>query len=243
MSWLSRLSGSTTTPEPGTGFQKAAPSPTPSPNPTGATGPDGKPASPDDGTPHKEVDPLAFYNNMYTPGKEDEANKPPVFALDDKALDGAVGQIDFYKGLDPEIKQQAEAGDGKAIMAMMDYGNKQAYRHAMQHSSHLTGKFTEARLGFENKGFGSKVRGELTSNALEDTPGFKSPAVRKQLTIVATDFQRQFPEKTPKEIADMSKKYLQDMAAAISGTEASDKKAPAGPTNWDDYFGDEEGQG
>lgn len=241
MSWLSNLRGATPTPEPGTGFQKADPSPTPAPTNQGGQGNNGAKPNPDDGTPHKEVDPLAHYNNMYTPGKDDDASKPPVFALDDKALDGAVKEIDFYKGLDPAVMAAAEAGDSKAIRQMMTYGNQQAYRHAMQHSAHLTGRFTEARLGHESKGFGSKVRGELTSNALEDTPGFKSPAVRKQLTMVAEDFQRQYPEKTPREIADMSKKYLQDMAAAITGNTGPDEKAQKGPTDWDNYFGDEEG--
>lgn len=194
-------------------------------------------ADPNAATKLANVDPFAQFK-MWDTVKTDPTDKAPEFNLDDAALDGAVQQLDFTRGLDPTVKAAAEAGDSKAIMQMMKHSNAQAYKYAMQHSSTLTGRFTEARETYRDKSFGSKVRGELTAEAMADTPNYSNPAVRKQLGIWATELQRQHPDSSPREIAKMAKDYLAELSGSVAPKDASKAKAPAGKTDWGTYFDD-----
>jgi hypothetical protein len=195
----------------------------------------GQGSDPNAGKTPQEVDPLAAFSKMYE--NPAAAEKAPVFSLDDKALDGAVAANDFTKGFPPEMMQKATSGDANALMAMMQHVAGQAYKSALSHSATLTGKYSDARDEYNSKGFTSKVQRELTVNALTGTPNFKNPVVRKQLIMIAENIQRQHPDSSPEEIADMSRTYITEMNKAINPSAQSksstDKQAP---TDWDAYF-------
>lgn len=235
MSWLETL-GNKLSPKP------AAPAPAPAaPTAPTATASPGAPADPTAGKTLEQVDPLSSFK-MWENAPTD-LDKAPQFILDDAALDGATKQLDFTKGLDPAVLEAVGRGDAKAIQQMIAHTSAQAYRTAMQHSSTLTGRFTEAREAYRDKSFGSKVRGELTAEALADTPNYSHPVVRKQLTQVATQLQLQHPDASPKEIAKMSKDYLFQLTDAMRPAAKASPK-DTGPANWDKYFdGDSDGAG
>lgn len=186
------------------------------------------------------VNPLDSYSKMFdNPSTEGDA--PPSFTLDPKTMDNVVKSQDFTKGIDPAVLQKAQAGDAASLFEVIQSVGRNSYRAAIEHGGMLTDKFVGAREAHSGKNVGSKVREELVSNSLSNTPNFSHPVVRKQLTEIATRFQKQHPDATPEEIANMSKKYLGDLMQAISPA----KKDPAierqeaevrGEQYWDQYF-------
>ena len=221
-------------PAPATTNNGPAPAPAPDTNPGGANPPSPSP-SPNAPAP-PPANPLDIYSKIWDNPVEE--GKAPVFNLDPAIMDKVVGAQDFMQGADPELMTRAQTGDTKAIMELIQYAGKQSYRAAMNHNSVLTGKFVEAREGYNEKNVNSRVRGELTNQSLADTPNFKNPVVRKQLTDTAERLQRQYPDAAPSEIAKMTKDYFQELVSAISPTPAarSNNAGNNEDIDWDNFF-------
>lgn len=188
--------------------------------------------------PAAPADPLAPFAKMYDTPKQ--ADTAPQFALDQTALATAANSLSFLSDADPALMQRAKAGDSEAIMQLIEHTGRQAYQHALSHSSTLTNKFTEAREAFNNKGFGTKVKSELTVNALTGTANFDHPVVRKELIKVAQSIQEQHPDASPQEVAARAKEYITELSRAVNPASAS----PAGSgapqsTDWDAYLDQE----
>jgi hypothetical protein len=199
----------------------------------------------------QKVNPLDQFNKMWDTSTQGQTEAPPSFSIDDKVLDSVAGQQDFTKGIDPSLIQKAMAGDAQSMMEIMQSIGRNAYRSSLQHSGLLTDKFVSARESHSEKGFSNKVRKELTTTALADTPNFSHPVVKKQLTMIAQQFASQHPDASPQEIAKMSKDYLQELATAIKpASDGDDESNPKGnplsrkgkTVDWDKWF-DEENQG
>lgn len=209
------------------------------PNPNGATLPNTNPNPGDNQNPqgdNKPVDPFAAYSKMFdNPANTDIA---PSFTIDDKVLGSVADAQDFMKGINPELMQQATSGDVGAMMKMMNEVARNAYKTSLQHSGRLTEGFVGSRESFTEKGFTTKVRGELTANALTGTPNFKNPVVRKQLIQIAESLQKQHPDAAPEEIAQMSRDYITELGKAINpdNSQGNGKTTAKGPTDFADWF-------
>lgn len=211
------------------------------PNPNPATLPGTAPTGPNANTPSEPVDPFDKYKGMFdTKANTDVA---PNFTLDEKMLGDAAGQQDFLKGISPELVQKATSGDTTALMQMINEAGRNAYKAALSHSGRLTESFVGAREGYQDRGFSKRVRGEMTVNALTQTPNFKNPVVREQLTRIANDLQAQHPDAAPGEIADMAKDYIMQLSSAIATPVASteaDKRSRA-PVDFGEWFANDKG--
>lgn len=183
----------------------------------------------------KAPDPMDRFSKMWdTPTNSEVA---PTFSLDDKVVGEVAGAQDFMKGINPELMQKATSGDVSALMQMMQEVSRNAYKASLQHSGKLSESFVSAREKFNDKSFSSKVGKELTVSALSDTPNFQNPVVRKQLVMVAESLQRQHPDASPSEIADMSREYLTELSSAINPQASnSDKTKNKGPVDFNDWF-------
>jgi hypothetical protein len=221
----------------------------------GIQGPGTPPNSGNQGNPenpqhNQKANPLDQFNNLWDTSKQGQPEAPPSFSIDDKVLDSVVSQQDFTKGVDSELVKKAMAGDAQSMMDVMQAIGRNAYRASLQHGGLLTDKFVSAREAHSEKGFQGKVRQELTTSALADTPNFSHPVVKKQLTAIAKQFASQNPDASPQEIAKMSKDYLQELVTAITPTSEDDtdpsqrKGNPLAKkgkeVNWDKWFDEEE---
>lgn len=209
------------------------------PNPNGATLPENKPNQGDNQNPqgtNTPIDPFAAYSKMFD--NQANAEVAPTFSIDDKVLGSVADAQDFMKGINPELMQKATAGDVGAMMQMMNEVARNAYKTSLQHSGRLTEGFVGSRESFADKGFTTKVRGELTANALTGTPNFKNPVVRKQLIQIAENLQKQHPDAAPEEIAQMSRDYITELGKAINPTneQGNGKSAPGQPTDFGKWF-------
>ena len=191
-----------------------------------------------------EADPFAKYANMFN-NPSTEADAPPAFNLDPKVLGDIASKQDFMQGVDPELMQRATSGDTSALLEIMHSVSRNAYRTSLEHGGLLTDKFVGAREAHSSKGFGKRVKGELTQAALANTPNFKNPVVRQQLSEVASRLQVQHPDAAPEEIAEMAKDYITQLAEALNPS-AKDKSGKQsgngnnaeerGEDYWNTYF-------
>jgi hypothetical protein len=212
-------------------------------DPSGLVDPNNpNPSNPQNPQANKEANPLDAYSGMWDTSKQGKDEQAPSFTIDPKVLDTVTGQLDFKKGVNPETLQKAMAGDSSAMIDVMEQVSRQAYRTAIEHSSHLTDKFVGAREGFNEKSLPGKVRGELTQHALSDTPNYSHPVVKRQLTEIAKQLAKVHPDASPQEIAKMSKTYLSELASALNPTDPNAAKPGDKPAemDWDKYFDESE---
>lgn len=209
------------------------------PNPDGATLPNTNATGSNNQNPQgdtKPIDPFAAYAKMFD--NQASTDIAPTFSIDDKVLGSVADAQDFMKGISPELMQQASSGDMSAMMKMMNEVARNAYKTSLQHSGKLTEGFVGSRESHADKSFNTKVRGELTANALTGTPNFKNPVVRKQLIQIAENLQKQHPDAAPEEIAQMSRDYITELGKAINPTneQGNGKSAPGQPTDFGKWF-------
>jgi hypothetical protein len=181
------------------------------------------------------VNPMDAYGKMFD-NTGLQADKPPSFSIAPDVMDKVVGQQDFTKGINPELFQKVLQGDSNAFMEVLNSVGRNAYRSSIEHGGMLTDQFVSAREGHSNKGFSSKVKQELTTNALSGTPNFQHPVVRKQLTEIATRMSQLHPDASPQEIADLSKQYLTDLSSVINPPADTKAQEASKETDWDKYF-------
>lgn len=184
----------------------------------------------------QEEDRFTKFNKMWDNPTNPE--KAPTFTLDPTQLDTIVKSQNFRSGVSPELMERATNGDAKAMIEMMDIVAQNSYRTALEHGSKLTDGFVSAREAYNAKGFGGKIKGELTNAGIASIAGSKNPVVQKQLRQTAESLQKTHPDASPDEIVQMTLEYFQELSAAISGKPAQEDNATAPKaTDWDKWFG------
>ncbi len=233
--------------------QKSAPAPAPAPQtqiqnnaPQGQNQPQGQGNSgtqgatqfpnPNDPSAQTQANPLDAYSKLWDTTNA-QTDAPPSFSIDPKVMGEVANAQDFFKGLDPELVQKAQSGDSAAFTEMMQQGMRNVYRTVIEHNGMLTDKFVGARLSHEGKGFNSKVKDHLTTQALSKTENFNHPAVKQQLIDTAKRIQTQNPDMPPEQVAEEARKYITELANAINPQkESPQQKAAKAETNWEEWF-------
>ena len=160
--------------------------------------------------------PLEVYKDLFKISESAE-DTPPAFQIEPTKLKEAASSLRFSQNLPQELMQKAMSGDAQAMMQAMELIGQQAYETALSHTSALTDKFVGIRSAYDQKNLGRLVKGELTTSALSSIPNFKdNPAVRAQLTTIASAFQAQNPDATPDQIREQTLKFINDLASNIS---------------------------
>jgi hypothetical protein len=197
--------------------------------------PQGTQGSQNTGT-NETKNPLDVYGKMFdTPDGNDD--KPPTFSIDSKVMDQVVSSQDFMNGADPELVQLATSGDVKALMQLINHSSRSAYRAAIEHGGVLTDKFVGSYSQHQNKKLPDVLKGHFTEQSLAaNTPNFKHPVVKRQLTEIAQRLQKQHPDASPQEIADMSRDYLTELMSAITPEDPNKTKPKDGEVEWEKYF-------
>lgn len=189
------------------------------------------------------TDPFANYTKMFD-NSGTQTDTPPAFAIDPKVLGDIASKQDFMQGLDPQLMQRATSGDTAALMEIIQASSRNAYRTAIEHGGMLTDKFVGAREEHSAKGLGSRVKQELTTHALSDSPTQMHPVVRQQLSEIASRLSKQHPDASPGEIASMAKDYISQLSQALNPQDPNatatgqqgNKPVERNEEYWDKYF-------
>jgi hypothetical protein len=223
--------------EPVAPTQPVAGTPTQGANPPsqGATNP---PASgqPNAQSTNTQPNPLDAYATMFNNANKAAPDAPPAFSLDAKTVSEVSANLDFTKDLPQEIMDKVLAGDSSAILQAINHVGRQAYATTLQHTTGLTDKFVGLRSEYDQKSVGSRVKSELTSQALSnDAP--LHPLVKQELGRIAQDIAKANPDASPSEVAAAAKDYFNQIHSAMNpaANTATDAKT-AGETDWGNYF-------
>ncbi len=200
--------------------------------------------NPNDPTsPRTHANPLDVYSKILDNANKGDANLPPVFDIPEVELDKVVNGLDFTSIVPAEVLEKAVAGgDPKAFMEVLTLATRQAYKTAIQHGTKLTEAQFGQRLSYEDKRIQDAIKGGLVSNSLSSVNNYDHPVARKELNRVAAEMAIQFPDKSPQQIADASRDYLQQLAASITSPTVplpGEHIAPDGQKlefDWGDYL-------
>lgn len=190
---------------------------------------------------NKPVDPVEFYNKMWSNNPNQQGEAPPKLAIDPKTLDQVSSQLDFMQGAPQELVQKATNGDVQALMALMNHVSKNAYRTSMQHQSAVTDAFVGQREEFFGKRIPGVIKDELTMNNLAGGAN-KAPAfVKQQLADIAKKIQAANPDASPEEVAQAARQYVADLSKAVNGDPVNQggqqgQQRQQQETDWDAYF-------
>lgn len=197
--------------------------------------------TPNSQTPEPVKNPLDAFAGMWENKPNVEA--APKYSLPADKLGEVAKSMDFMQAVPPELMQKATAGDVGALMQAMNIVAQQAYQNSLAHGSQLTDQFVNSRLEYEGKGFDSKLTQSLAASELSNSvESFKHPVVKAQLTQIAKDLSKQYPDAPATEIAKMAQDYIKTMATAVLGNQESQgggeskKPSSASETNWETYF-------
>ena len=190
--------------------------------------------------PNEPANPLDVYGKMFdNPTNNDDT--PPSFNIDPKIMDQVVGSQDFMRGINPDLLQKATSGDTQSLLEIIQHTSRNAYRSAIEHGGVLTDKFVGARESYGNKKLPDVLRGHLTEQQLAaNTPNYKHPVVKQQLSDIARRLQKTHPDAQPQEIAEMAKDYLQTFMKAITPAEQNPVANKPKETDWDQFFDDDQ---
>jgi len=182
-----------------------------------------------------ETNPLDAYKNLQD--NEDNADESaPSFSIDDEALSGVAGKLNFIKDINPELVQKATSGDAGALVALINATAQQSYRAALKHVTTLTDTHLAQRETFNQKAIKSGVRENLIQQEISTIPNASHPVVQQEIARIARDFAKRSPEATPAQIKEQAIRYFNEVHNAMSGQSESAPKKASEVTDWESFL-------
>jgi len=194
--------------------------------------------------------PLAGFEDLWKTADTDA--KTPSSLVPDMKVDGtaimkAASQVDFTKGISPEIMQKALSGDVSAFGQAIN----SAAQTAFAHSTATTAKIVEQALKKQEKVFTEEVmpnilrQERINSSISQENPIFENPAVSPMLTIVKERLSQKFPNASPSEISAKAKDYLSGFANEYAQSQGKtfadlpkkDASTQLNGEDWGKFFG------
>jgi hypothetical protein len=223
---------------PGIGIEGKDNDPTPNPDPNidPATG---KPKVKEPEKDPVSVDPLAAFAAMFdnkAPGTPDPKDVPLSVAsvLTPDTIAKLTENLDFNSYLTDETREALANPEttSKALFTAFNEIAKGSYQTAISHSSTLSEKILEDRLGrFENS-LGERINAhQLQSNLSANEIINKSPVLKAGISMMAERLQRSQPDADPKWVTEQATNYFLQSAKLLSGGDTGSNPGPGEPGN------------
>ena len=204
-----------------------------------------EPSAIDANNPDNLPNPTDVYAKLFKNDPEaTNKTKPPTFSLDPAAVTKAASSLDFSKHITPEMTAKFANGDFSGMVDLLNGVGRQAYEHALTHSSGLTGHFMETRLAHDRSGLDQSVVGVLDKNSLSKLAE-KNPALQSQIEVIGKEFRRLMPDASSEEIGKQVIGYFTDIASMVNPDAFTKKPAdgssvkgtsPDGEIDWGTYL-------
>ena len=182
-----------------------------------------------------ETNPLDAYKDLQDNGNNADESAPS-FSIDDEALSGVAGKLNFIKDINPELVQKATSGDANALVALINATAQQSYRAALKHVTTLTDTHLAQRETFNQKAIKSGVRENLIQQEISTIPNASHPVVQQEIARIARDFAKRSPEATPAQIKEQAIRYFNEVHNAMSGQSESAPKKASEVTDWESFL-------
>ncbi len=191
-------------------------------------------------TPAAVETPLAKFDTLWQPNKDDAQEEPFGLNLDPSKLLEAASKADFSKFIPAEDLAKIEAGGPAAAGALSNILGKVA-QAVYGHSSVATSKIVEAaveqaRRKFE-KAIPSLIKQEqVHASLLKENPAFNSPAVLPVIESLRAQMASKYPKASSEELTEMAKQYLVGVAQTISPPAKPAKAEVPKSEDWSDFL-------
>lgn len=194
--------------------------------------------APEAATPTEPVNPLDSYAKMLENANSPADSKtPPSFNLDPEGLSNVAGKLNFTQGVSPELIQKVTSGDIQALLEVMNSVGQNAYKAALAHSSTLTDTHLNKREEYEDSRLGARVKQTLLKQEIASTPNLQHPVVKQEITRIAEQFAKQYPDATPAWIRDAALKYFDEVHNAVSpGTQQQSNQSANEVQDWESFL-------
>lgn len=191
------------------------------------------PDNPDSGK--SPVNPLDVFKDLYKIDSSKEGTTPekPRLDIPDEVFAKVLPSLDFTAGLTPEVRQQIDAGDGKAILAAMQQVGAEAYKTALQHNSAVLNDHLDKRFDAFTPTIKQNVDNNLTSSALASLPNADNPVIKAELDRVSSQLRNKFPDAPNQWIVEQTNTYLMELGKQLSPPTAEEVAAQALPKSVD----------
>lgn len=189
-----------------------------------------------------EENPLDLYAKLFQNAATASDIQAPSFSLDPKIIAEVSSKMNFTQGINPELVQNAKAGDAAAMIELIQEVGRNSYRAALEHTTKLTDTHLTQRADFDGKKLVKGVRDQLTSDALSsgsDTNiNLNHPVIRAELNAKAKLLSNspEYAEASPQEIAKAAKQMLVDIYSAVNpAPKAKSARGQGGDDSGFDY--------
>lgn len=164
---------------------------------------------------NQSQNPLAQFEKLFdNTGSGTSPNQPPRFQLDQATLERAAGSIDFSNLITPELQERFKNGDSTVLAELLNSVGRQLYQTSLQHTSALTDRYVDMRLGHDRQSLGQSVRKELTAEKLSSIAK-DNPALQAQVKAIGEKVLNLFPDASPEFIAERTVDYFVDVAKLL----------------------------
>jgi len=169
--------------------------------------------------------PLAEFEKLWEPIaiKATPDGKPAT--LDPARLQEVIGKASFTQAVTPDNLAKIQAGGEEATVALMETLNAVA-RQTITQSTLAANKMIEQAVTNMKTETDAAIpdlirQQTLASNLKADDPIFSNPAVKPIMEATQAQLAGKFPDATPNELMEMTKRYITAMGEAFA------PKAPA----------------
>ncbi len=169
-------------------------------------------------------DPMAVYSKMFEDAAKVTTEGPPAFNLDSETLSKVSSQMDFMKGVPPELLERAQNGEAKAMMELIQHTNRNAYAAALDHGTKLTDTYMGRRGEYDKSAVQSSVKTSLLDQAVASQANLKNPLVKQEVARIAREFAKSSPDANPSEIVQQAMNYFNDIHAAITPQQSQEQQ-------------------
>jgi hypothetical protein len=193
-------------------------------------------------TPIKPADPLAQNNPAAIPGSTESTNAPtnpldafkdvwkpadvqaqsadpfsaPYLNLDESKLQQGLKQVDFTRGMNPELIQKAMSGDAQAFMDVLNHTSRESFAQATRLQAATTESALRKQSDRVKEYLPNAVKAQNLSSQPINNPALDHPAVQPLLQVLRGQLAQQNPNMSPSEIAARAENFFLSSAQAVN---------------------------
>lgn len=177
------------------------------------------------GTKQGEESPMDFFKDLFNI-KEDDAEdqfdpEADYFPLDPTKLGEQVSSTNFVQGDNFEdLMQNALKGDVKSMQNMLNGVAQNVFKQAIMMSAKISDKTARESYSRTQRVLPDTLKSLISDDEVSNlNPMFKHPAMAPVIKGIKKQIQQAYPNAGPKELTEMTNRYLTSMTKMMAGTD------------------------
>jgi len=170
--------------------------------------------------------PLEAYKDLFQtdPNAKAPVSATPNLNVDPAKLLEASKQLDFVKGIDPEILRKATSGDIEALSAAINAAGQQGFAHNTNVMTSVVQRALEVQAAkFKEEIIPELLRNhEARSGLRNENPVYSDPAVAPVLGMIESSLTAKFPTATPQQLKQHAQTYVDGLLQTLAGSSGYD---------------------